>query len=167
MRKARTYGAQAPFVDAMSRIRTLQDEITVCVSAREWSQVVRLGRRLQRLEPGNLIALEATARAHWHLGQYPQSLECLRRLIARNPHEPGYLGLQAACHEQLGQFAAAGECLRRAIGVETHERTRADLQTRLDTLECAIIATIEQSAAQRELLLGMRPQSSPGHERLS
>lgn len=143
---------RAPFgqTSMMKRIRDLQDRVTKLVQERAWIDARKQATTLRRLEPENLIALETLARANWHLGEGRKTLEILRTLRTINPHEPGYLTLEGACHERLGQFAAAAGAYGQALKVESRAGSRADIMTRLATLELAALATAQRAFSMAE-----------------
>jgi len=118
----------------MEEVRNLQSVITSGIGSRSWSAVIKAAKRLRRLEPGNLIGLEGLAQGYWFKGEYRRALGIIRRLIAENPHEPGYFTLESACHERLGQYLRAEVSLKRAYEMSMTALEREAIGRRLEAL---------------------------------
>jgi tetratricopeptide (TPR) repeat protein len=78
-------------------------------------EAVRLCRSILAREADHLCALEMQAHALWRLGRFAQVVRVASRLLALNPHEPGYLLIRGMAHMALGNYAPARESLETAL----------------------------------------------------
>jgi len=81
------------------------------------SEAKRFAEMALAREPDHLGAMEAMAKALWHVRDFEQLAPLIDRLLAMNPYEPGYHALRGSLLYAKGQYSESLDSYERSLSL--------------------------------------------------
>lgn len=114
------------------------------LSEGEVLEAERLCRQIAAREPDHLCALEMLAHVLWRLGKFESVVRLAGRMLALNPHEPGYLLIRGMAQMALGRYVKARESLESALRASRDPDFVARVVEQLSDLDRLQVRQVQQ-----------------------